>query len=80
MRSCPGPNEMWTFGAQRREHAQESGDALEAVPIATHMALVELQNRGTMKYFDSKNCDGRHKNRGIFLPVSLGATVISPDQ
>jgi NAD-dependent SIR2 family protein deacetylase len=34
------------------------------------MALVELQNRGILKYLVSQNCDGLHRISGI-LPVSL---------
>jgi len=33
------------------------------------MALVELQNRGFLKYLISQNSDGLHRRSGI-LPVS----------
>lgn len=64
-----GPEGAWTLRAQGREWALKSGDTLEAVPTATHMALVELQNRGLLKYLVSQNCDGLHRKSGI-LPVS----------
>ncbi|KAJ4420325.1 hypothetical protein N0V82_004424 [Gnomoniopsis sp. IMI 355080] len=60
-----GPKGVWTLRAQGREHAIESGDTLQAIPTATHMALVELQNRGILKYLVSQNCDGLHSRSGI---------------
>lgn len=66
---------MWTLQAQGREHALKSGDTLEAIPTATHMALVELLNRGVLKYLVSQNCDGLHRKSGV-APVSHGATVV----
>lgn len=37
------------------------------------MALVELQNRGILKYLISQNCDGLHRKSGM-LPVSLAVS------
>lgn len=64
-----GPEGAWTLMAQGREHALRSIDTLQAIPTPTHMALVELQNRGVLKYLVSQNCDGLHRRSGI-LPVS----------
>lgn len=64
-----GPEGAWTLMAQGREHALRSIDTLQAIPTPTHMALVELQNRGLLKYLVSQNCDGLHRRSGI-LPVS----------
>lgn len=33
------------------------------------MSLVELMNRGILKYLVSQNCDGLHRKSGIY-PVS----------
>ncbi|KAI1383069.1 DHS-like NAD/FAD-binding domain-containing protein [Hypoxylon trugodes] len=59
-----GPEGIWTLRAQGRQ--QKSGvNTLQAVPTATHMALVELHNRGILKYLVSQNCDGLHRKSGI---------------
>jgi NAD-dependent SIR2 family protein deacetylase len=63
-----GPEGAWTLMAQGREHDLRSVDSLQAIPTPTHMALVELQNRGLLKYIISQNCDGLHRRCGI-LPV-----------
>ncbi|OTB05555.1 hypothetical protein M426DRAFT_56743 [Hypoxylon sp. CI-4A] len=59
-----GPQGVWTLRAQGK---QPTGavNTLQAVPTATHMALVELQNRGVLKYLISQNCDGLHTKSGI---------------
>lgn len=64
-----GPEGAWTLMAQGREHDLRSVDTLQAIPTPTHMALVELQNRGLLKYLISQNCDGLHRRSGI-LPVA----------
>lgn len=38
---------------------------LQAIPTASHMALVALQDRGFLKYLVSQNCDGLHRKSGI---------------
>lgn len=38
---------------------------LKAMPTKTHMALVELVNRGIVKYLISQNTDGLHRRSGI---------------
>ncbi|KAI0838844.1 DHS-like NAD/FAD-binding domain-containing protein [Hypoxylon sp. FL0890] len=59
-----GPQGVWTLRAQGR---QPTGavSTLQAIPTPTHMALVELQNRGILKYVISQNCDGLHRKSGI---------------
>jgi mono-ADP-ribosyltransferase sirtuin 6 len=64
-----GPEGAWTLRAQGRELNFKANTTLQAIPTATHMALVELQNRGLLKYLVSQNCDGLHRRSGI-LPVS----------
>ena len=64
-----GPNGSWTLKSQGRERTEKIVSTLQAIPTPTHMALVELQNRGFLKYLISQNSDGLHRRSGI-LPVS----------
>ncbi|KAF2497084.1 NAD-dependent deacetylase sirtuin-7 [Lophium mytilinum] len=58
-----GPEGNWTLRTQGRQRTQKV-DTLTAIPTPTHMALVELQNRGLLKYLVSQNCDGLHRRSG----------------
>ncbi len=69
-----GPDGQWTLQAQGRQRTTATVTTLQAIPTATHMALVELQNRGLMTYLVSQNCDGLHRRSGI-LPVR---TLLNP--
>ncbi|GKT40470.1 NAD-dependent protein deacetylase SRT1 [Colletotrichum spaethianum] len=60
-----GPEGAWTLRAQRRKRTEKTVSTLQAVPTKTHMALVELQNQGILKYLVSQNCDGLHRKSGI---------------
>ncbi|KAF3769752.1 DHS-like NAD/FAD-binding domain-containing protein [Cryphonectria parasitica EP155] len=60
-----GPEGVWTLMAQGRESSIRSIDTVQALPTPAHMALVELQDRGMMKYLVSQNCDGLHRKSGI---------------
>ncbi|KAK1991367.1 NAD-dependent deacetylase sirtuin-7 [Colletotrichum falcatum] len=60
-----GPEGAWTLRAQGRQRTGKAVSTLQAVPTKTHMALVELQNRGILKYLVSQNCDGLHRKSGI---------------
>ncbi|KAL3449164.1 DHS-like NAD/FAD-binding domain-containing protein [Aspergillus insuetus] len=59
-----GPDGNWTLRAQGRPRTMHA-NTLSAVPTQAHMALVELQNRGVLKYLVSQNCDGLHRRSGI---------------
>ncbi|KAH7407476.1 DHS-like NAD/FAD-binding domain-containing protein [Cadophora sp. MPI-SDFR-AT-0126] len=59
------PDGAWTLRAQGRQRTGKTVSTLQAIPTPTHMALVELQNRGYLKYLISQNCDGLHRKSGI---------------
>ncbi|KAK3896952.1 DHS-like NAD/FAD-binding domain-containing protein [Staphylotrichum tortipilum] len=65
-----GPEGAWTLLAQGRQRTTAATSSLQAIPTPTHMALVELQNRGMLKYLVSQNCDGLHRRSGI-LPDKI---------
>ncbi|KAM0330202.1 hypothetical protein ACHAQA_004376 [Verticillium albo-atrum] len=60
-----GPDGAWTLRAQGRERTGKTTSTLQAIPTPTHMALVELQNQGILKYLVSQNCDGLHRRSGM---------------
>ncbi|KAI0110177.1 DHS-like NAD/FAD-binding domain-containing protein [Daldinia grandis] len=64
-----GTEGVWTLMAQGRQRSS-AVNTLQAVPTATHMALVELQDRGILKYLISQNCDALHRKSGI-LPDKI---------
>lgn len=60
-----GPEGAWTLRAQGRQRTGKTVCTLQAIPTSSHMALVELQKRGLLKYLISQNCDGLHRKSGI---------------
>ena len=42
---------------------------LQAIPTPAHMALVELNQQGILKYLISQNCDGLHRRSGLIQNV-----------
>ncbi|KAL6400229.1 Sir2 family protein [Ilyonectria robusta] len=65
-----GPEGVWTLRAQGRQPTGKAVNTLQAIPTPTHMALLELQNRGILTYLVSQNCDGLHRRSGI-LPGNI---------
>eukprot|EP00698_Gefionella_okellyi_P011115 TRINITY_DN2911_c2_g1_i2.p1 TRINITY_DN2911_c2_g1~~TRINITY_DN2911_c2_g1_i2.p1 ORF type:complete len:492 (-),score=107.03 TRINITY_DN2911_c2_g1_i2:406-1881(-) len=59
-----GPTGLWTMAAQGKR-APASAPMTSAIATYAHMALVELQNRGLLKYVISQNVDGLHRRSGI---------------
>lgn len=59
-----GPNGVWTRKAQGRP-SPAGVMPVKALPTPTHMALVELQQQGALKYLVSQNCDGLHRRSGF---------------
>ncbi|KAL0201747.1 hypothetical protein M9458_004934, partial [Cirrhinus mrigala] len=52
-----GPNGVWTM--------EERGEAPHFNTTLTHMALLQLQRTGHLKYLISQNVDGLHLRSGF---------------
>jgi mono-ADP-ribosyltransferase sirtuin 6 len=59
-----GPTGKWTRQAQGLPPVK-GVSLVSAYPTSTHMVLVELYNRGVLKYLISQNCDGLHRRSGL---------------
>eukprot|EP01007_Sphenomonas_quadrangularis_P002440 NODE_392_length_1549_cov_155.404667_g285_i0.p1 GENE.NODE_392_length_1549_cov_155.404667_g285_i0~~NODE_392_length_1549_cov_155.404667_g285_i0.p1 ORF type:complete len:411 (-),score=43.53 NODE_392_length_1549_cov_155.404667_g285_i0:221-1453(-) len=59
-----GPQGVWTLRAKGLV-AQAKTTSLKAIPSFTHMAIMELVNRGSCKHVISQNTDGLHRKSGI---------------
>ncbi|KAI8167532.1 NAD-dependent protein deacetylase SRT1 [Colletotrichum sp. SAR 10_65] len=70
-----GPEGAWTLRAQGRQRVGKTTSTLQAIPTPTHMALVELQNRGLLKYLVSQNCDGLHRRSGMLPSTPIDELV-----
>lgn len=60
-----GPKGIWTLQREGRPLPQASLPFHRAVPSMTHMALVELERAGILKFVISQNVDGLHLRSGI---------------
>ncbi|KAI6688711.1 hypothetical protein NL676_025539 [Syzygium grande] len=60
-----GPKGIWTLQREGKPLPQASLPFHRAVPSMTHMALVELERAGILKYVISQNVDGLHLRSGI---------------
>eukprot|EP01137_Pigoraptor_chileana_P014041 Opistho-2@68217 len=60
----PGVWELRANGMRRPREARTKS-SLNAIPTPTHMALVEMRRRGTLKYLVTQNTDGLHRRSGF---------------
>jgi len=58
-----GPNGVWTLRDKGMEPKMEI-KLEQAIPTSTHMAIVEFEKKGIMKYLVSTNVDGLHRRAG----------------
>ncbi|CAN0875113.1 NAD-dependent protein deacetylase SRT1 [Linum grandiflorum] len=60
-----GPKGIWTLQREGKALPQASLPFHRAMPSITHMALVELEKAGILKFVISQNVDGLHLRSGI---------------
>ncbi|KDP39268.1 hypothetical protein JCGZ_01025 [Jatropha curcas] len=60
-----GPKGIWTLQHQGKPLPEASLPFHRAMPSITHMALVELEKSGMLKFIISQNIDGLHLRSGI---------------
>ncbi|KAI4321721.1 hypothetical protein MLD38_035069 [Melastoma candidum] len=60
-----GPKGIWTLQREGKALPQASLPFHRAMPSMTHMALVELEKAGILKFVISQNVDGLHLRSGI---------------
>ena len=64
LKTGPGVWELSAHKADRPEGASVT-PIINALPSPTHMAIVELQRLGMIKYTVSQNIDGLHRRSGL---------------
>ncbi|KAK3013168.1 hypothetical protein RJ639_007887 [Escallonia herrerae] len=60
-----GPRGIWTLQREGKSLPEASLPFHRAMPSMTHMALVELEKAGLLKFVISQNIDGLHLRSGI---------------
>uniref|UniRef100_A0A7N0RE59 NAD-dependent protein deacetylase SRT1 n=2 Tax=Kalanchoe fedtschenkoi TaxID=63787 RepID=A0A7N0RE59_KALFE len=60
-----GPKGIWTLQREGKPLPEASLPFHRALPSVTHMALVELEKAGIVKFIISQNIDGLHLRSGI---------------
>ncbi|XP_073224309.1 NAD-dependent protein deacetylase SRT1 isoform X3 [Cicer arietinum] len=60
-----GPKGIWTLQREGKALPEASLPFHRAMPSLTHMALVELEKNGILKFVISQNVDGLHLRSGI---------------
>ncbi|XP_031118763.1 NAD-dependent protein deacetylase SRT1 isoform X2 [Ipomoea triloba] len=60
-----GPKGIWTLQKEGKALPEASLPFHRAMPSSTHMALVELEKAGILKFLISQNIDGLHLRSGI---------------
>ena len=64
LKTGPGAWELRDRKASRSKNSKVTG-LLQAIPSATHMAILQLQQRGYVKFVVSQNVDGLHLRSGL---------------
>lgn len=59
-----GPEGKWTRQAKGLD-PKVGVSIVDAYPTDTHMAMLELYDRGILQYVISQNCDGLHRRSGL---------------
>jgi len=60
-----GPDGVWTLQAEGKLRTRPTTSILKAIPTPTHMAILELERMGYLKFLISQNTDGLHRRSGI---------------
>eukprot|EP01090_Pellita_catalonica_P001869 TRINITY_DN11594_c0_g1_i3.p1 TRINITY_DN11594_c0_g1~~TRINITY_DN11594_c0_g1_i3.p1 ORF type:complete len:274 (-),score=33.31 TRINITY_DN11594_c0_g1_i3:207-1028(-) len=56
---------VWTLKAKGQKRKHKTTPKNKAKPTFTHMAIVQLEREGKLKYLVSQNCDGLHIKSGF---------------
>jgi len=60
-----GPQGVWTLAAKNEKRTAPTVSVIKALPTATHMSIVKLQEENICKFLITQNCDGLHRRSGL---------------